>query len=124
MEFLGHLIEEKCEAKFWAPVKASRSNPSFLHLFFADDLMLFANADQDNYNTIKAIQHEFCLRSGQRVSEAKSCVFFSPNVGPDQREHLSGILGFNSTPNLRKYQVCAPEVRLLGLTSLGLTTYL
>ena len=31
MEFLGHLIEEKCEAKFWAPVKASRSGPSFLH---------------------------------------------------------------------------------------------
>ena len=45
MEFLGHLIEEKCEAKLWAPVKASRSGPSFSHLFFADDLVLFASAD-------------------------------------------------------------------------------
>ena len=61
MEFLGHLIEEKCEAKFWALVKASRSGPSFLHLFFADDLVLFANVDQDNCNTIKAVLHEFCL---------------------------------------------------------------
>ena len=65
--------------------------------------MLFANVDQDNCNTIKAVLHEFCLRSGQRVSEAKSRVFFSPNVGPDQREHLFGILRFNSTPNLGKY---------------------
>lgn len=47
--------------------------------------------------------HEFCLRSGQRVSEAKYHVFFSPNVGSDQRELLSSILGFNSTPNLGKY---------------------
>ena len=46
---------------------------------------------------------EFCSRSGQRVSEAKSRVFFSSNVGPDQRELFSGILGFNSTPNLGKY---------------------
>ena len=55
MEFLGHLIEEKCDAKLWTPVKASRSVPAFSHLFFVDDLVLFANADQDNCNTIKAV---------------------------------------------------------------------
>ena len=65
--------------------------------------MLYASLDQDNCQTIKAVLHEFCLRSGQRVSEAKSCVLFSPNVGLDQRELLFGILGFNSTPNLGKY---------------------
>ncbi|XP_065637983.1 uncharacterized protein LOC112010482 [Quercus suber] len=103
MEFLGHLIEEKCEANLWSPVRASRSGPSFSHLFFADDLVLFANADQVNCNTIKSVLNDFCLRSGQRVSVAKSRVFFSPNVGPDQRILLSDILGFNSTPNLGKY---------------------
>ena len=34
MEFLNQLIQEKCEAKVWCPVKASRSGPSFSHLFF------------------------------------------------------------------------------------------
>ena len=103
MEFLGHLIEEKCDAKLWTLVKASRSGPSFSQFFFADDLVLYASLDQDNCHTIKAVLHEFCLRSGQRVNEAKSCVLFSPNVGLDQRELLFGILGFNSTPNLGKY---------------------
>ena len=37
------------------------------------------------------------------MSEAKSRVFFSPSVDPDQRDLLSGILGFRSTPNLGKY---------------------
>ena len=103
MEFLGHLIQEKCDAKLWSPLKASRSRPSFSHLVFANDLVLFASADPNNCHTIKAVLNEFCLRSGQSVSEAKSRVFFSPNVELDQRDFLSDILGFNSTPNLRKY---------------------
>ena len=37
------------------------------------------------------------------MSEAKSRVFFSPNVELDQRDILSSILGFYSTPNLGKY---------------------
>ena len=46
---------------------------------------------------------EFCNKSGQKVSEAKSRVFFSPNVDLDQRDDLSSILGFNATTNLDKY---------------------
>ena len=83
MEFLGHLIEEKCNAKLWSPVKASRGGPSFSHLFFADDLVLFARADSENCHAINDALQEFCSRSGQRVSEAKSRVFFSPSVDPD-----------------------------------------
>ena len=37
------------------------------------------------------------------MSEAKSRVFFSPNVDPDKREALTNMLGFNSTTNLGKY---------------------
>ena len=45
MDFLGQLIEEKCNTKTWQPVKASQSGPEFSHLLFADDLILFAKAD-------------------------------------------------------------------------------
>ena len=37
------------------------------------------------------------------MSEAKSRVYFSPNVDRDTRESLCDILGFASTPFLRKY---------------------
>ena len=103
MEFLGHLIEEKCAAKLWTSVKASRSGPTFSHLFFANDLVLFASATPENYSIISSMLQEFCNKSGQKVSEAKSRVFFSPNVDLDQRDDLSSILGFNATTNLDKY---------------------
>ena len=37
------------------------------------------------------------------MSEAKSRVFFLPNVDIDTRESFSDVLGFTSTPNIRKY---------------------
>ena len=103
MEFLGQLIEEKCNAKLWQPVKASCGGPAFSHLFFADDLVLFAKADHVNCSTVRDVINAFCNASGQLVSAAKSRVYFSPNVDRDSRESFCDILGFNSTPSLGKY---------------------
>ena len=103
MDFLGQLIEEKCNVKMWQPVKASQSGPAFSHLFFADDLLLFAKADYINCSTIRDVLDDFCSVSGQTVSEAKSRVYFSPNVDRDTRESLCDILGFASTPLLGRY---------------------
>ena len=75
----------------------------FSHLFFADDLVLFTRANLENCLSIKDVLNEFCTRSGQTISAAKSRVCFSPNVDPDQREAFSNILGFTLTSNLGKY---------------------
>ena len=62
MDFLVQLIEEKCNAKLWQPVKASQSGPAFSHLLFADDLIFFAKADGANGSAIKDVLDEFyCL---------------------------------------------------------------
>ena len=103
MEFFGQLIEEKCNAKLWQPVKASCGGPAFSHLFFADDLVLFAKADQINCSAVRDVIDVFCSVSGQSVSDAKSKVYFSPNVDRDSRESFCDILGFASTPSLGKY---------------------
>lgn len=52
MDYLGQLIEEKCEARCWTSAKASRGRPTFSHLFFADNLVLFAKIDQTNCSTV------------------------------------------------------------------------
>lgn len=52
MEALGHLIKEKCNEKRWNIVKSSNSGVAFSHLFFVDDLVLFAKADHINCSMI------------------------------------------------------------------------
>ena len=76
---------------------------AFSHLFFADDLILFAKADHVNCSTIRDVLDSFCAQSGQSISESKSRVYFSPNIDADTRESLCNILGFRSTPNFGKY---------------------
>ena len=45
----------------------------------------------------------FCELSGQKVSLAKSKVYFSPNIRQEERDEMCEVLGMSSTPNLGKY---------------------
>lgn len=103
MEVLGFLISGRCEEKLWDLVRASRGGPAFSHLFFADDLLLFAKADMKNCTSGRETLDSFCELSGQKISLNKSKVYFSPNTTPEIREELCEVLGINSTPNLGKY---------------------
>ena len=103
MDFLVQLIEEKCSTNKWKPVRANRSGVAFSHLFFANDLILFAKANPKNCAAIREVLDLFCSKSSQSVNGAKSMVYFSPNVDRDSREDFCAILGFQSTPNLGKY---------------------
>lgn len=64
MEVLGRVIKEKSANGEWSPVKASKSRLAFTHLFFADDLLIFAKADASNCNSVRDAFDEFCIRSG------------------------------------------------------------
>lgn len=103
IEVLGALIIEKCDATLWDPIKAWWGGLAFSHLFFANDLVLFAKADRKNFLAVREVLDSFCSLLGQKVSNAKSRVFFSPNVSPDIRENFCEILVFRSTPTLGKY---------------------
>uniref|UniRef100_A0A2N9HHK0 Reverse transcriptase domain-containing protein n=1 Tax=Fagus sylvatica TaxID=28930 RepID=A0A2N9HHK0_FAGSY len=62
-------------------------------------LKILEACDNNSWKAIKA------SRTGPSFSHLlpKSKVFFSPNVNPNLRQHLCGILGVSSTPNLGKY---------------------
>ena len=60
MEVLGALVEDKCHENLWNPIKASQGGFAFSHLFFVDDLMLFAKADRKNCVAIKEVLESFC----------------------------------------------------------------
>ena len=103
MEYLSLKISNACRDKSWKPIKASRSGPAFSHLFFANDLLLCAEASASCCHTIAKVLDDFCSHSGQKINLTKSKGFFSPNVAPHMRQQLCDILGVASTPDLGKY---------------------
>ena len=103
MEFLGVQITSMYEDKRWDKVRASRSGPSFSHVFFANDLMLFAKADYKNCEAINEVLDNFCNLAGQRVSITKSKILFSPNVTSRRARGICRRMGIAATTNLGKY---------------------
>lgn len=75
----------------------------FPPFFFANDLVLFAKANQKNCLEIKDVLDAFCSLSGQKVSQDKSRVYFSLNVTLEKRTNLCDVLGLRSIPTIGKY---------------------
>ncbi|XP_061365237.1 uncharacterized protein LOC133308608 [Gastrolobium bilobum] len=103
MERLGHLISHAVRQKCWKPIMLRRNAPPISHLFFADDLILCADASFDQAQTISKVLDDFCLSSGQKVNHEKTKILFSHNVNHILAEELSGELGFSRTVDLGKY---------------------
>ena len=89
--------------KKWVPMKASKENVEVSHLFFADDLMLFAKANESGAKTIKEVLTKFCDESGQLVSIDKSRVYFLPNIHEGIKDRICTSLGSQATNCLGKY---------------------
>ncbi|XP_075645570.1 uncharacterized protein LOC142616645 [Castanea sativa] len=88
MEYLGLLIEGNVSNGSWSPIKASRGNIRIFHLFFADNLILFAKVTKE---------------IGEKINCAKSRIYFSPNVRAELTERNCDKLGMFETKNFRKY---------------------
>ncbi|KAI0515490.1 hypothetical protein KFK09_008154 [Dendrobium nobile] len=63
---------------------------SISHLLYADDLLVFAKANQDNAHCLNTILSSFANFSGLRVNSSKSKILFSKNSCLDQ--DISNIL--------------------------------
>ena len=77
---LCRIINNAISEGRWKPIKLSRACHTLSHLFFADDLVLFAEALVDQINTMMECLDNFCSLSSQRVSLHESSIYFSNNV--------------------------------------------
>ena len=80
--------------------KSSRENIGISHLFFVDDLILFAKVKEQTYEAISEVLSRFCKESGQKVSLEKSRIYFSPNVQEGLKEEICTKLGIQATTNI------------------------
>ena len=103
IERLGHVICSAVELGSWKPIKLSRNGPHLSHLFFVDDLILFAEALVDQIKVVMDCLDQFCEISGQKVSFQKSNICFSRAVDKNEVVRISRIAGIPPTNNLGRY---------------------
>lgn len=103
MERLGHMIEKEIQAKKWKGIKMGRNGLVITHLFFADDLILFGEASENQLQLMGETMKKFCDLSGHRINLAKSKAFFSRNVHITKALSLSQQVGIGITTDLGKY---------------------
>ena len=103
MEVLVFFIQDKCNAKLWDLVKTSKGGLVVSHLFFADELVLFAKTNMKNCLCMMDALEGFCGVFGQKTNKEKSRAYFSPNVVVNDREKLCEVLGIRLMPKLGKY---------------------
>jgi hypothetical protein len=103
MDKLSHLITHCVQEGEWKPMRAGRNGPLISHLMFADDLILFAEANPTQMRFVLNTLNQFCQLSGQQVSHEKTSIMFSRNVCSQMREELTMLSGFNEASSLGKH---------------------
>ena len=58
----------------------TRGGPRLSHLYFANDLIMFAKVSVEQVQVIKRALEIFCQSSGHKINFGKSCVFFLKNI--------------------------------------------
>lgn len=103
VEKLAHCIQDKVAGGNWKPIVLSRGGLSLSHLFFADDLLLFGEANTDQMRVMSECLDRFYRASGQLVSVEKTCMLVSRNVNHNVASNLRDLSGFSLTSDLGKY---------------------
>lgn len=115
MERLSAIINQKVLQKKWLGITSSKNGPCFSHLFFADDILLFGKATDNQCEVMLEVLNMFCEKSGQLVSGDKSKICISPNMPSNVAKDLSNKSGFGLTKDLRRYLGRSPSYPQQGL---------
>lgn len=103
MEWLSMDIQNEVARGHWKPITLNRGGVGISHLFFADDLMLFGEATEDQARTIMECMSRFSAMSGLDINLGKSQVFCSPNTASGVKRRVGEVTKIPVTASLGKY---------------------
>ncbi|KAE8674618.1 hypothetical protein F3Y22_tig00111743pilonHSYRG00079 [Hibiscus syriacus] len=103
MKRLGHSIRKCVEEGDWKRFSFARQGLPINHLFFANDLMLYAKADLPHARQIEKILNQLGYFSGHKVSKRKTHIYFSPNTVTKTKTVILSCLGFQEVDHMGKY---------------------
>ncbi|XP_061354128.1 uncharacterized protein LOC133298795 [Gastrolobium bilobum] len=103
MDKLTHIITTAVNGGLWKPMHVGKGGPKISHLAFADDLMLFMEASEDQIQTLFKCLKIFEEMSGQKLSVEKTSVYFSKNTSKEIMDKVVQFSGFKCVNNVRRY---------------------
>jgi len=100
------LLREATLPKSGLGIKLSAGLDRIPCLLFADDCLLFCQADNTHCLRLKQLLDTFCSNSGQLINYHKSSLTFSANATGHHRRLVAGIFSITQTESLGKYLGC------------------
>ncbi|XP_056695812.1 uncharacterized protein [Spinacia oleracea] len=103
MEYLSTLINNAHTQGEWNPFMLKRGGTPISHLMFADDLLLFGEANANTLQGMCSTLDIFWDCSGHKPNHSKSKLYFSKNTHQDDRSLFTSHLKVNESPDLGIY---------------------
>lgn len=79
-EVLSRMIESKFLSGAIKGLKMNLAGPTFTHVMYVDDIMMFAKANYSEIAVIDQCSVDYCAWLGQLINRDKSGIFFSKHV--------------------------------------------
>lgn len=103
LDKLGHMIDDEVRRNRWNPLKFTQRGPYLSHLCFADDLVLFVEASEQELYVMMEVLNNFCEASSEKINLTKSKLLVSSNIDHHQALALSNHCGISLTTDFGKY---------------------
>ncbi|XP_057779593.1 uncharacterized protein LOC130998178 [Salvia miltiorrhiza] len=94
-DVLSALFKNCVASGHFTPMTMCRARPFPTHLFYADDILVFCKASEQNAQTIKNILTYYGSISGQLYSSEKSHLYFAEKVPTALKRSIGRIIDFS-----------------------------
>ena len=102
-EVLSRLIDKEFATGVISGVSMNRNGLAFTNVTYADDIMLFAKANNREVQALDACHGKYCQWSGQLVSREKSGLIFSKLVSRERKREIKLELNMKTVPQNANY---------------------